>query len=89
MQYVGNDSEGKPKSDYIALVAEMSLGTLAKESELYVVMTNMNLGNVMHDSHWKHSALKDECIRRLRWDIFHFAARRARETIREIKKAAQ
>lgn len=89
LQYAGNDANGKPKSDYLVRISKMNGGVLSREIERQVLKSAMYVANPQNDSHWRHSALKDECIRRMRWDIFHSAARRARKTLSSIKKAAQ
>jgi hypothetical protein len=59
-QFTGNDNYGKPKSDYVALVAKMDDDALFKETKSKVWLSAYAANNPRSDYHWHVDAIRNE-----------------------------
>ena len=78
-RYEGNDNYGKPKSDYLAKIAEMEIPTLLEETESKIWLAAYAANNPRSDYHWHCDACYDECARRGKVEIYDKAHKRASE----------
>lgn len=77
-RYVGNDNDGKPKSDYLAKVTAMDDEALGEAAEQIIWLSAYANNNPKSDFHWQADAIYDECQTRKKGEIYTDAYDRAK-----------
>ena len=69
-KYEGTDNYGKPKSDYLAGLADMDDKQLREECDGKIWLSAYANNNPRSDYHWQCNACYDECNRRGKLHIY-------------------
>lgn len=69
-KYTGNDNYGKPKSEYVTKVAEMTDHDLALECDKMIWLSAYAGNNPRSDYHWQCDVCYHECERRGKPEIY-------------------
>ena len=80
-KYTGNDNYGKPKSDYLAKLAEMEDSALLEETENKIWLSAYAANNPRSDYHWHCDACYDECEILEKLDIYDWAHKLATASV--------
>lgn len=72
--------------EYSSSLEKMSDRKLFNESERHVVMSFLNSHAPKHPSHRKFHLLRDECVRRMNWNLFFSAYKKGKRTVREVEQ---
>lgn len=78
--YEGKDNYGKPKSEYLALIAAEDDAALGKRAERMIWLSAYANNNPRSDYHWQVDAIYDECQRREKPEIYQRAFDKAVRT---------
>lgn len=63
-KYEGKDNAGRPKSEYLERLANMTVEELTKETENKIWLSAYASNNPRSDYHWHCDACYDECQKR-------------------------
>jgi hypothetical protein len=63
-KYKGNDNYGKPKSDYLVILEDLTLKQLEETTEQMIWLSAYANNNSRSDYHWQVDACYDECEKR-------------------------
>ena len=77
-EYPGKDNYGKPKSDYLAKIANMNDKSLEDEAEQIIWLSAFANNNPRSDFHWQADAIYDECAKRGKPEIYEKGFNRAK-----------
>lgn len=66
----GKDNYGRPRSDYIEKLAALDLEGLYRECKDRIWLSAFANNNPRSDYHWQADACYDECVARLKDDIY-------------------
>ena len=73
LKYKGVDNYGKPRSEYLTNLGSMTDAELQKECELKIWLSAYAANNRRSDYHWHVDACFDECVARVKPDIYEGA----------------